>query len=185
MKFIEKLILCCIWICIAVVAVLIRDQMDLNQRILKAREQKPVISVPDLSKNQIVVFNEHEVMEMVAERIPAAKEAMLEFRADGIAEVSLTLDDTVIEQAQTLIQNEVVSALLPVLKGASIACEVSLTAQNIDLIGCETGLFSVPDELLGVVETMLNETWNSIVNAQKIEQAFVDEDGLKITMEQE
>ena len=33
MKTLEKMILCCIWICIALVMVLIKDQVDLNHKI--------------------------------------------------------------------------------------------------------------------------------------------------------
>ena len=92
MKTVEKLILCCIWICIAIVGILIKDQVDLNERIIKARTQKEIVDVPQILEDTLVVFQENDVMEMVSEKMPEIGNALLEFREDGIVEISLEID---------------------------------------------------------------------------------------------
>ncbi|MBQ7888252.1 MAG: hypothetical protein IJ356_00680 [Erysipelotrichaceae bacterium] len=185
MKTVEKLILCCIWICIAIVGILIKDQVDLNERIIKARTQKEIVDVPQILEDTLVVFQENDVMEMVSERMPEIGNALLEFREDGIVEISLEIDDKLIQEAQNLLNHELVSAVLPMLKGTSIGCEASLSAQEIELIGCKAGVFSVPVELLSIVEEKLNETWRTIVESHQIQSVEIDEQGLKLTVNQE
>lgn len=181
MKTIEKMILCCIWICIAIVAVLIKDQMDLNQKIEAAKSVSEIVKrVIEEEDSYQVLLDEDEVMMMVAERMPVMSDAQIRFQADGVIEVSVVMDDALIQEAQTLIDHELLSSLLPLMKGTSIGCSANLSAQSIELIDCHAGLISIPDELLNVVEETLNETWGSIVRNQKIESAQISEGELQL-----
>ena len=110
MKRIEKMILCCIWICIAIVAVLIKDQIDLKQKIV-VQSIKKMDEVQE--KSETVVLNESEVMELVASSLPAMSEASLAFTDDGQIQMNVTVSDSMIAEAERIINHEAVSVFLP------------------------------------------------------------------------
>lgn len=184
MKMIEKMILCCIWICIAIVAVLIKDQSDLNQKILLQKQAEELVpEVQELEEN--IVLNEHEVMDIVASNLPVMSEASLEFSKDGVIELKVSVDDALIEEAKKLISNDAVSAFLPFLKGMEVGCQATVSYPQMNLVECKAGMISVPKSMLSVLEEKLNETWKGLLEREGIESVEIKEDEMRMTLQQE
>ena len=183
MKTIEKMILCCIWICIAIVAVLIKDQADLRQKAVigSIEKREPVIQ----EESETVVLDESEVMELVASRLPVMREASVAFSDDGQIQMNVIISDSMIEEAEKIINHEAVSVFLPLLKGMEVSCQATISAYEIGLIGCKAGFVSVPEELIELVEQEVNKTWLDLVEKKGIESAEVNSEGLKLALEQE
>ncbi len=184
MKTIEKLILCCIWICIAIVAVLIKDQSDLNKKIMLQKKEE--IKTPKISEmEEKIVLNENEAMDLVASNLPVMKEASLEFSEDGIIELKVNVDDHLIEEAKKIISDEAVSVFLPFLKGMEVGCQATVSHQEINLVECKAGLIGVPETMLKVLEDKLNESWKVLLQKEGIKSVEVNEDELHMTLKQE
>ena len=176
------MILCCIWICIAIVAVLIKDQIDLKQKIV-VQSIKKMDEVQE--KSETVVLNESEVMELVASSLPAMSEASLAFTDDGQIQMNVTVSDSMIAEAERIINHEAVSVFLPLLKGIDVSCQATISAYEIGLVGCKAGFVSVPEELIELVEQEVNKTWKDLVEKEGIESAEVNSQGLELAIEQE
>lgn len=184
MKTIEKLILCCIWICIAIVAVLIKDQSDLNEKILLQKKEE--IKVPQISEmEEKIVLNESEVMDLVASNLPVMKEASLEFSEDGIIELKVNVDDHLIEEAKRIISDEAISVFLPFLKGMEVGCQATISYQEMNLVECKAGIIGVPKTMLELLEEKLNESWSALLQKEGIKSVEVNEDELHMTLKQE
>ncbi len=184
MKMIEKMILCCIWICIAIVAVLIKDQSDLNKKILvQNQEESPAPEI--LKKEAGIVLNEHEVMDLVASNLPVMSEASLEFSKDGVIEMKVSVDDALIEEAKKIIPDETVAVFLPFLKGLEVGCQATVSYPRINLAKCKAGVIHVPESMLSVLEEKLNETWSVLLEKEGIENIEINEDEMRMTLQQE
>ena len=120
MKTLEKLILCCIWICIALVLVLIKDQMELNRKILENSkvEQKEPEKI-----NQPIVMDEMAVIEFVAEHLPVMKQAEIQFQSDGLVELRVEVNDEILKEVSTMVDHELADYFLPMLKGVEVGCK--------------------------------------------------------------
>ena len=77
MKTLEKMILCCIWICIALAMVLIKDQVDLNHKIEEKMMSTPA---PDLVNEQKKMFyDESATVHFISENISILNDAEVQF----------------------------------------------------------------------------------------------------------
>lgn len=184
MKTLEKMILCCIWICIAIVCVLIKDQADLKQKALLDSYKDIELSQIE-EKKETVILSESEVMELVASNVPVMKEASLAFSENGEIQMNVIISEELINEAKTMFQHEAVSIFLPMLEGIEVVCKASISANQIGLTGCKAGFMNVPEELLELAESQVNQTWKELVENKGIEKAEVDDQGLHLSLDTE
>ena len=183
MKTFEKMILCCIWICIAIVMVLIKDQIDLNQKI---EEQSIETPAPLIKENVIkIVLDEVAAVNFICENISILDEADLQFYEDGTVELSVSVTQMMIDEVKKRVDSEVVDLVLPVLKGTEISCRAELSSALIDVKGCQAGAISVPDSLMSIMNEKVNEMWINLVESRGISEIEVREEGILVTLQQE
>ena len=183
MKTFEKLILCCIWICIAIVMVLIKDQIDLNQKI---EEQTVEIPVPLLKDNERkIVLDEVAAVNFICENISILDEADLQFYEDGTVELSVSVTQVMIDEVKESVNSDIVELVLPVLKGTEISCKAELNSDLIHVKSCQAGVISVPDSLMAIMNERVNEMWSNLIESRRISEIEVREEGILVTLQQE
>ena len=183
MKTLEKMILCCIWICIALVMVLIKDQVDLNHKIEEKRMSTPV---PDLVNEQKkMLYDERATVHFISENISILNDAEVQFYEDGTVELSVAVTDSVIDEVKNRVDHELIEFFLPALKGTEVSCKAKLSSESIDVTGCNAGIIDVPDSLLEIVNEKVNEMWTNLVASRRIDEIEVNENGISVTLQPE
>ena len=182
MKTLEKLILCCIWICIALVLVLIKDQMELNRRIL----ENPKVEFKEPEKtNQSIIMDETAVMEFVAEHLPVMKQAEIQFQSDGLVGLTVEVNDEILKEVSLMVDHELVDYVLPMLKGVKVGCKAALSVDEISVKECQAGVFTIPQSLLELMSQKVNEMWDSMILQKGIHELEVSKDGILVTLQQD
>ena len=182
MKTLEKLILCCIWICIALVLVLIKDQMDLNRKILE--NSKVEQEEPDKT-TQLIAMDEMAVMKFVTEHLPVMKDAEIKFQSDGVVELQVEVNDEILKEVSLMLDHELADYFLPMLKGVEVGCKAVLSTDEILLKECQAGVFTIPQSLLELMSQKVNEMWDSMILQKGIHELEVSEDGIVVTLQED
>lgn len=183
MKTFEKLILCCIWICIAIVMVLIKDQVDLNQMMKENAIQVPELKISDKTKQ--VVLDEVAAMSFLGKNLSILNDAEIQFYEDGTVELSVSVTESMIEEVKKRVDSDVVEFILPVLKGTEISCKAEVNSELIDVKICQAGVMSIPQSFMGIMNEKVNEMWGILIADKGIRGIEVHEDGLIVTLQQE
>ena len=173
MKTLEKLILCCIWICIAIVLVLIKDQTDLNRKIIE--NQNSEIEEQEKKENY-VLMGKTEVLKFIAENLPVMKQAEIQFQSDGLIELSVEVNDEILEEVSLMVDHELVDVFLPMLKGTKVGCKAYLSKDAILMQECQAGVFSIPQSLLEIMSEKVNENLDmipEILTDEKLEYIYI------------
>jgi hypothetical protein len=183
MKTLEKMILCCIWICIALAMVLIKDQVDLNHKIEEKMMSTPV---PDLVNEQKkMLYDERATVHFISENISILNDAEVQFYEDGTVELSVDVTDSVIDEVKNRVDHELIEFFLPALKGTEVRCKAKLSSESIDVTGCNAGIIDVPESLLEIMNEKVNEMWTNLVASRRIDEIEVNENGISVTLQPE
>ncbi len=183
MKTLEKMILCCIWICIALVMVLIKDQVDLNRKVEEKMMSTPV---PDIKNEQKkMLYDENATVNFISENLSILNDAEVQFYEDGTVELSVAVTDRIIDEVKNRVDHELIEFFLPALKGTEVSCKAKLNSESINVTGCNAGVIDVPESLLEIMNEKVNEMWANLVISKKIDEIEVSEKGISVTLQPE
>lgn len=183
MKTLEKMILCCIWICIALVMVLIKDQLDLNRKVEEKIMSTPVPDRVDEQKQ--LVYDESAAVHFISENLSILDDAEVQFYEDGTVELSVAVTDKIITEVKNRVDHELIEFFLPALKGTEVSCKAKLSSKSIDVTECNAGIIDVPESLLEIMNEKVNEMWTNLVVSRRIDEIEVNENGISVTLQPE
>ena len=183
MKTLEKMILCGLWVCIALVMVLIKDQIDLNRRIEEDIKYNPDPYVEN-AKNK-VLLDENATVNFLSENLSLLEHAEVQFYEDGTVELSVDVTERIIEEVRSRVGHELIEFFLPALKGTEVSCKAKLSSESIDVTACNAGVIDVPQSLLEIMNEKVNEMWTILVANKKIDEIEVNENGISVTLQPE